>query len=423
MKSILKHWLIRLMNGFARRILLKYNPVIIGVAGSVGKTSTKDAVAKVLSSKLPLVGKTFGSLNTEFSAPLNILAQGLNISIETFDFKSLFFKLFVIKLSVLNAIRLLLFRSSKYPKYLVLELAEDKPGDMDNLLSLLKPKVGIVTAIGDIPAHSGFYPDSSGVAKENAKLIAALPNSGVAVLNADENRVVEMGKQSKAKVLTYGFSDSDFQAESFKINIEGEEIKGITFSVKGQIFVLSRALGRHQAYSALAAIATGSYFNITLEEAASALKDFEFPKFRMQLQPGPEQSIIINDAYNASPLAVEAACKTFEDIANTIISQRGYGKKIIILGDMLELGQYSKEAHRIVGEQAGSIADLIYCIGDFREDTAAGALKHLTADKVRTFEKSAEAAPQLKLDLGKGGVVLLKGSRGVFMQKVLESIV
>lgn len=411
------------MNGLARRILLKYDPVIIGVAGSVGKTSTKDAVAKVLSYKLPLVGKTFGSLNTEFSAPLNILAQGLPISIETFDFKSMLFKLLVIKLSVLNAICLLLFRSSKYPKYLVLELAEDKPGDMDNLLSVLKPRVGIVTAIGEIPAHSGFYHDSSGVAKENAKLITALPSSGVAILNSDEQKVAEMDKQSKAKVLTYGFSHSDFQAENFKINIEGVEIKGITFSVKNQTFVLPHALGKHQAYSALAAIAAGSYFNITLEESADALKDFEFPKFRMQLQQGPNQSIIINDAYNASPLAVEAACKTFEDIANTIISQRGYGKKIILLGDMLELGKYSEEAHRAAGEQIGKVADLIYCIGDFREDTATGALKHVAADKVKTFKKSEEAAPQLKLDLSKGDIVLLKGSRGIFMQKALEGIV
>ena len=399
----------------SKAVIRKYNPLVIGITGSVGKTSTKEAVFAVLKSKFK-VRASDASFNNEVGFPMAVLGlkkPGRVIWI----------------LNILKSIRLLLIKYKSYPEILVLEMGADKPGDIDYLVDIARPKIGVVTAVGELPVHVEFYSGPEQVAKEKSKLIQALPPEGLAVLNYDDEIVFDMKDLSKAKTITYGFdkdadvaaSDSNYFLENngtvgggivFKLNYEGKVVP----------FRLNNALGRHQIYAVLAAAAVGLHFGINLVEISQALEKLEFPKQRMKLLRGVKNSWIIDDSYNASPLSTHAALDTLKEFGEKIIEKTGFGRKIAVLGDMRELGVFTEQAHRQIGNLAGDRAQYLFTVGPAAKFIYDSAFNQLPKENIMSFNNSDEAGERLKDFIQEGDIILVKGSRAMKMEKIVEAV-
>ncbi|MFN7088850.1 MAG: Mur ligase family protein, partial [Candidatus Paceibacteria bacterium] len=229
----------------SKAVIKKYHPLVIGITGSVGKTSTKEAVFAALKNWFRIRASD-ASFNNEIGFPMAILGlkkPGRLIWI----------------FNLLKAIGLLLTKDKSYPEVLVLEMGADKPRDIDYLVEIAWPKIGVVTAVGDLPVHVEFYSGPAEVAKEKSKLIQSLPINGLAVLNYDDEAVFGMKDLTKAKVITYGFNEgADVRASDVLYFVETNEsiVGGISFKVncnKSVVpFRLVNALGKHQVYAALA---------------------------------------------------------------------------------------------------------------------------------------------------------------------------
>ena len=221
-KSILQ----KLLASLARAIIKKYKPMVIVVTGSVGKTSTRMAIYDVLKTtrRVRTAEKNF---NNEIGVPLAILGidhQGKNV----------FAWIWVLKRAWLQ----LIIFTKQYPEILVLEYGVDRPGDMDHLISIARPDIAVVTAIGDVPAHIEFFADADAVADEKAKLVQALSIEGYAILNHDDYAVYDMKEKTKAHVMTYGFEEhADVRAVNYELRVtkdkqHGDMPDGISFKIE-----------------------------------------------------------------------------------------------------------------------------------------------------------------------------------------------
>lgn len=394
----------------AKLYLLRYKPLVIAITGSVGKTSAKETVRAVLSSKF-YVRCNKKNYNNEIGVPLSI------IGLEILN-KNIVYWIFGLLKSVFKLIY------TNYPKILVLEIAADRPNDIKYLIDIIKPKIGIVTAIGEIPVHVEFFSGPEEVAKEKSKLIKSLPPNGWAILNYDDDVVLNMKNKTRARVITYGFGENAqikcINYENRIKEIDGESVPdGIMFKVEYENniipFKLNNVFGKQQIYSALAAIAVGSIFDINMVNISEALINYQPPPGRMHLIKGIKHTYIIDDSYNASPLSMIAALETL-----AILPAK---RKIVVLGDMLELGKYSLEAHRTIGEKASKIADYIFCVGD-RAKFICSEAESLGFNKNNLFSfcTSDEAGKKIQEIIKKGDLILVKGSRAMKMEKVVLEI-
>ena len=239
-----KKYLIRLLRWLAVKMIAKYQPGIVVVTGSAGKTSTKEAIAVVLSS-FRWVRATKGNFNNEIGVPLTILGDWNKITGNGFWVKVIFSSLFR-----------LLFRV-KYPEVLVLEYAADRPGDIKYLLDIARPQIGVVTTIGEIPVHVEYYSGPEAVAREKSKVVECLPSTGFAILNFDDLAVQDMKQRTRGHVVTFGFSpEAEVAISNFEYKMEGSRPTGISFKLNyGGSFVpvkLSGCFGKAQAYAAAA---------------------------------------------------------------------------------------------------------------------------------------------------------------------------
>lgn len=337
----------------ANRRLVSDRPYIIAITGSVAKTSTKEAVGAVLKKafgpKAVRVG--FGNLNTYLGLPLAILGYQLN-----FHNQKIRSKWPILLLSAL-------FRGyfTKLPKYLVLELGADQPGDITKLTEHIKPDIGILTIVGE--AHLVNYGSVEELANEKGKLLEAIKATGLAIVNSNDPFIAK--HKEKLKV-------------SFReINCPTSEI---AVTVAGQV---------------------GEFLDIGSEIVSEALKTDWQPTGRMNTHDGKYK--IIDDTYNASPLSMKSALE--------MLKQRE-GRKVAILGDMLELGKDEAEFHREVGKNAHKIADLVVGVGELSHN--------YYPDK--WFKDSAEASSEVLALLEEGDNILIKGSRGVQMEKVTKAL-
>jgi len=409
----------------AKMVLTKYKPVVIAVTGSVGKTSTKEAIYAVLKSHFGegQIRRNERNYNNEIGVPLTIFGLetgGRSIAIWFLRFIKIFL--------------MLVFRE-KYPKILVIEMGADRPGDIEYLTHFVKPKVGIITAIGDIPVHVEFFESPQQLALEKKKLVDSLNNDGVAVLNYDDNMVRVMGESAKSKLLTYGFGDeADIKAtnyESKPANLEEEGIFGsVTFKLnfKGSAVPvkLINVLGKHQVYSALAAAAVGIIFNLNLIEISEGLRAFKFLPGRMKLLKGIKNTLIIDDSYNAAPLSMLAALEALKEFYHqqrAILPANKEIRTIAVLGDMLEIGKYAPDVHEQVGRKAAQAADLLFTVGERAKFIAEGArAKGMAKDKIFEFYTSDEAAKPLQKIIKEGDIILIKASRAIKMERVVQEI-
>ena len=401
-----KNALVSILKILAQATLWRYKPVIIGITGSVGKTSSKEAIFAVLKNKFN-VRKNLKNYNNELGVPLTVIGQ------ETGG-NSIFYWLKVLSVGFFGIIY-----TKNYPNILVLELGADKIGDISYLVSFIHCQVGVITAIGEIPVHVEFFQGADHVAQEKAALIKSLDKNGWAILNFDDERVKAMAGKTQAKIFGYGFNEkADLRALNFEEHLENLAEAGVNFKVdyKGSNVPvrLKEILGIHQLCPILAAIAVGLTFKMNLVEISQSLKNYQPPAGRLRLLKGIKNSWVIDDTYNASPSSTLAA---LEVLAKT------KGRKIAALGDMLELGSFTEEAHRQVGAKAAKSVDLLLTVGERTLFVADQARRNsLSEDQILHFANSEEAARFLQDLVRAGDVVLAKGSQSMRMEKIVKEI-
>lgn len=399
--------LLVILKKLAHWTISRYQPEIVGVTGTVGKTSTKEAIKNVLE-KYRRVRGSSGNFNNEIGLPLAILGDWKKINGAFFWPKVFFISLFR-----------LVFKMA-YPEILVLEYAAAKPGDLKYLLSIARPKIGVITAVGDIPAHVEFYSGPESVIREKAKLIEQLSALGFAVLNIDDKAVSGLKEYTRAHLMTFGFNESaDVRISNFEIQLDGHRPLGISFKIehKGSFVPIriNGVLGRSQAYSAAVAASVGLIFGLNLVKIAESFADFRSLPGRMNLIDGIKNSYVIDDSYNASPLSMHAALETLKEIKAV--------RKIAVLGDMLEIGKYSVEAHEAIGNLTAGIANILITVGSRAKFIAESAKVNGFSEKnIFIFDDAESAGRKLQDLIKKGDLILIKASRAMKLDKVVEEI-
>lgn len=409
MKFILE----KILHFLAGLVIRKYKPQIVAITGSVGKTSAKEAIFAVLRGHFD-VAKSPANYNNELGVPLTIFgceAPGRSIN--------KWLKIFTYGLG-------LLFGRHSYPKVLVLEMGADHPGDISKLVRLAPPKIAVVTAVA--PVHLEFFTSLKKVAAEKSKILGDLPADGAAVLNADDEMVLEMAQKTKAKVLTFGFNvgasvNALELSENLSDSFMPETILGkvnFKISYEGSIVPMSlfNILGRQHVYAALAAAAVGLTLGLNLIEIAKGLEKYETPRGRMRLIPGIKDTLLIDDTYNSSPKAALEAL----DVLGRLPTKENM-RRFAVLGDMLELGNFTQEAHQQVGQRAAECADRLILVGEAVSFAKAAALKNgVPQEHILHFHNAQEAGHFLQDEVKQGDVLLIKGSQGMRMEKIVKEL-
>jgi UDP-N-acetylmuramoyl-tripeptide--D-alanyl-D-alanine ligase len=408
MKKILQ----TILTVLAKAMIRRYKPTIVAITGSVGKTSTKEAVFAVLNQKFHVKAAS-GNLNNELGVPLTILGDFADEYYSRGP--SVFFWLKVILMSLVG-----LMHYGRYPEILVLEYGADRPGDIRKLVTNFKPHVSILTSIGHIPSHVEFFESPEAVTKEKSLLVTKLNSDDFAVLNAEDERIIKLKDSTKAKVISYGLSkDADVVLSDVGIGLnddgkpEGVNFKLTNGGVQTPVSIFG-SLGHSHALAAAAGAAVGLVFKMNLADIARGLNSYKGANGRLKLLKGAKNSTIIDDTYNSSPNAARLALETLKHIPAE--------RKVAILGDMLELGQYTEQTHKEVGELAGRVAQFLITVGLRAKFIAETASVELGQENVLSFSSVEEAKDKI-LDLIKtGDVVLVKGSQGMRLEKIVEEI-
>lgn len=392
----------------AKLLLSRAKPKIIAITGNVGKTSTKDAIYQALRGHVS-ARKSEKSYNSEIGVPLSILGLENAWSNPILWIKNIF-----------DGMWQALF-PRKYPSVLVLEAGVDRPGDMKNLTSWLKPDIVVLTRLPDLPVHVEHFSSPEEVVAEKLILVQALKTDGVLVYNQDDERVSEAAKTIVQKTVGYSrYSESAFTASGDNIIYENGQPLGLKFTLthegESAEFNLHNALGVQYTYNFAAAAAVASLFDISLADSAFALNSYMPPPGRMRLVPGIKDTLLIDDTYNSSPTAAERALSTLKEL-------RGVGRKIAVMGDMLELGRYSVEAHKKLGEQAAETADILVTVGVRARGVAEAALSSGMSEKnILQYEESTKAGRELQNFIEPGDAILVKGSQGVRMERIVADL-
>lgn len=403
-----------ILNFLARSVLRRYQPEIIGVTGSVGKTSTKEAIYTVLSGRFN-VRRNVGNYNNELGVPLTVLGcESGGRSLWKW-------------LKVFGVWCRLIFGCDKnYPEILVLEMGADHPGDIRYLTDLAPCKVGVITAIG--PTHVEFFKTLRKIVQEKQIIITHLKRDNFAILNADDELVSPLRNRTEAEVTTFGFSEkADLQAVEFKVdqeNVDGVlQTRGTRFKIKNggslvPVF-LPGVAGKQHIYAALVGAAAGLIYGLNLLEIAERLRLYNGPPSRMRILDGIKYSILIDDTYNSSPVAAMAALEVLDGLE---VMEGGH--KIAVLGDMLELGALTEEMHQQVGKRASELKlGWLVTVGERAKIMAAAAKeKGMANERIVSFGNSTDSIEWLKNKVEAGDLVLLKGSRGVRMEKIVLTL-
>jgi len=389
-------------------ILWRYKPLIIGVTGSVGKTSTKEAIYTVLKNKFKVERNVF-NLNTEIGMPLTII-RGKDAKRNIFLWFYNFF----------HTLWLFVFKTKKYPQILVLEMSEDAPGMIKYLVDLARPKIGVITTIGDPPVHLEYYKNTNQLIEEISYLPQNLTLNDTMILNADNALVLDFKDKTIAKVLSYGFSEySDIKVTDYKlINVDDLKNIGMNFRLEASgSFVPVRiegVFGKAQAYALAAAAAVGLSLDMNLVEISEAMLDYKIVEGRTRFIPGIKNTWILDDSYNACPDSVRATLDILKEISAN--------RKIVVLGDMKELGVNSKEAHIEIGRNIADVAKVFIAVGE--EMVFAKEIIDSEYSDIETFwfEDGKQAKKFVKEMIKKGDLVLVKGSHSMKMEEITEYI-
>lgn len=409
LKSLL-HYILRKL---AVLILRKYHPDIIGITGSVGKSSSKQAIAQVLSGRFN-VRANKKNYNNEIGVPLTIIGDFQNPGRSIWGW-----------IPVLStAIKLLVVRSTAYPQILVLEMGADKPGDIQYLVEIAPCKVGVLTFISH--AHTEYFKTIKKIAQEKRIIISNLQRDGFAVLNFDNSLVMENANVTKAEKITYGFKEgADVRATDLQVLMSEDGTKPLGFNYKVNykgsfVPVFLPGIISHSFIPAtLSALSVGVVYGINLVEAAELLRQLKPLPGHMRAIAGVKNTLIIDDTYNSSPAAAKAALQTLASINPQV-----GGRRYALLGDMLELGPETENAHREIGLFVGEMGiDFLVTVGEASKDTAQAAVEAgLPRDQVVEFADSVAAGKFLQQKMCEGDVVLVKGSQSSRMEKIVKEV-
>lgn len=346
---------------------------VVGVTGSVGKTTCKELVAAVLGARWPVL-KNEANLNTEIGLPLTLL------------------------------------QLTPEHQRAVLEMAMYGPGEIALLCRIARPQIGVVTNVG--PVHLERLRSLGAIAAAKAELVQALPPDGAAVLNGDDPRVAAMASRPKARVLFFGQSQ---QCHVRGGDLVSRGLDGISFRLSygdASAQVEAPLPGRHHLYPALAAAAVGLAEGMALADVAAALREAQ-PELRLRVLPGPNGATILDDSYNASPQSMLAALDLLAELP---------GRRIALLGEMRELGAVEEEGHRQVGQRAAACADLLLVVGE-RARPLYEAAQTTGPAEVRFLASAQEVAPILRDELQPGDYLLVKASRALALESVIDALV
>lgn len=398
------------MRWCTKKILAKYTPAVIGVAGSVGKTTTREAIAAVLSQQFS-VRQSIRSYNDGIGVPMTVI--GLESPGKSLvGWVQVFFHIFR-----------LLYTRMPYPKMLVVEMGTDRPGDIAYLTHMCRPDVAVLTAIS--PEHYEYFKSMERLEFEEKNIVRALPATGVAILNGDDARVMGESDTIPVRTMTYGFGEHvDVRVTSTSMVRENQSVRGMEFGFRmGTRSLEARVdgvIGAQHGYALSAAAAVGLYFEMKDADIEKGLSQYRAAPGRMRLIDGVKNTTIIDDTYNASPRAAQAAVET---LAATPISTE-QGERYAVLGDMLELGPITREEHEDLGRMVvDQRIDFLITVGPASKHIAAAALDEgMEEHRIAKFDTSIAAGSFLQEKLEPGDVVLVKGSQGVRMEKIVREI-
>ncbi len=349
---------------------------VIGVTGSVGKSTTKELAADVLETRYRTL-RNPGNQNNEIGVPLSLL------------------------------------RLTEAHERAVLEMGFYVPGEIAFLCELARPCVGVITNVSHV--HMERAGSLEAIVAGKTELVASLPPApdGVAVLNYDEPLVRGMAEHTRARILFYGLSP---EADLWADRIEGLGLEGVRFVLHYQgetMHIRVPLLGRHSVHTALRAAAVGLIEGLTWDEIVHGLQ-FTQSQLRLVAVQGPNGSLILDDTYNAAPASVTAALNLLAELE---------GRRVAVLGDMLELGEYEEQGHRLVGARAAQVVDLLVAVGRRARWIAEEAVRAgLPASAVFHHDDSPAAVEHLRQLIQEGDVVLIKGSRGMQMDHIVSAL-
>jgi len=404
MKEFFKKIVLFLLQRFARRRMKRFKGKVICVTGSVGKTSIKEAIYTVLNSQFRVL-KNPGNMNTEFGLPLAILKMesGYNSAAK---WSYLILKGF--------------YKSWKkmYSEVLVVETGVDKPGDMDVLMSIVKPDVAVLNFITHAHLAEGQFESLDQIFEEKAKLVKALGDGGMAILNADDERIERLIKsRPKKKTLTFGKSaDADFKATSIE-----ESLEGVKFNLSAEGRRMEAAvpiIGAHHVNVILPAIACGRAMGMELEDCLVALKRFQLPAGRLNLVEGAEAGVsILDGSYNSSP---KSSIKALETLGNLEIKKGG--RKIAVLGTMNELGKDAERLHGKVAEYIPENCDILVTVGKGAE-VLYNIAEEKGMKKIFKYMTTQETIDNFKKEIKENDIILVKGSQNnVRLERFVKAV-
>ena len=366
---------LRALGDLAASFRKRFALTMIGVTGSNGKTTTKEMLATILS-KVDQGLKTSGNLNNLIGLPRMV------------------------------------FQLKPQHCWGVLEMGMSEPGEISRLAEIAQPSIGIV--LNAFPAHLQSMGTVEAVAQAKGELLHRIQDGGLAVVNADDPRIASLPQNPSARRISFGIRRGEVRAEEIQvIGTEGQRFSLVT--PKGSIAIQLKALGQHTIYNALAACAA-LLETVDLETLAEGLEAFTPYSGRFQLEKLAGNRLLIDDCYNANPASCAVALRTVQEI-------KGNSRVLVVLGDMLELGEGQQELHLQLGLQAGQVADRLYLLGPLTSATAIGAAQAgLAAEAIIHAASHDEIADDMIKQAARGDLILIKGSRGMQMEKIADAL-
>lgn len=390
------------MKYMAKTVLWRRKPIVVGITGSVGKTTTKDMIAHILREHKK-VGYATKNFNNEIGVPLTIL--GMEKDIQSIA-------------GVCNVLKhwaVAMFGVS-YPEVVIVEMGVDRPGDMEYLLSIVQPDISVLTAISF--AHSEFFHSIEEIAAEKQKIITHAKKSTIAIVNYDDRYARNVRDKTSGPVLFYGKNEEAlYCASDVEVCFRQCHTTGLSFKLNydGKVIPvrLHHLCAEHLIYATLAALTVAHQFHINMIEAVGDIADFVTSPGRMRLVEGKNDVLVIDDTYNASPKAMKAAIITLNSVPAL--------RRIAVLGDMRELGSVSKEEHLKIARVI-SKCDIhaVFLVGD--EMRVAYEELVRSHKNVWHADRSTDVVSDVLVYVEQGDVVLVKGSRGIHMEEVTRRL-
>ncbi len=366
------------LGDIARNWRRKYGTPVVALTGSNGKTTTKEMIAACLGTTFPIL-KTEGNLNNLIGVPLTLLTL------------------------------------TEKERVAVLEMGMNVPGEIRRLTEIAEPDVGLITNIQKV--HLEGMGSLERLKEEKGELFRRMRRDGTIVVNQDDSRVVDLASDYPGQRITFGIEHpSEVMAK--EIQLRGAEGTSFNLILEGEVMEIHlRLLGKHFVPNALSAMAVACLFGVEMKQAKEAIENFRSFSKRMEVITLKGGKTLINDAYNANPYSMELALETLVEV-------KGKGRSIAVLGDMLELGNFAKEAHEQLGEKVSELAiDFLFALGEEAPIVVESAIRHgFPIERTRVVESHSEAISLLRQMVQNGDWILVKGSRRMAMEKIIEGL-